>query len=117
MLLSTRHWQPMINGYSDHTPEKTLRYSTALSTFPSLNAWVAMREHNVRYVLIHWNIYDPAERDRLIPLVKDQEEFLRPIVDDPEVGLFEVIGSPLPIEVPPTSSSGPSTAEDDPRPR
>lgn len=114
MLLSTHHWQPLVNGYSDHTPDEAFRDTPALAGFPSLEAWSALRDREVRYVVIHWNKYDAAERDRVRPLIQRQRAYLRPIVDDPIVALFEIVGWPVPVETWPTSESGPLSAEGGP---
>ena len=35
MLSSTYHWQPLVNGYSDHIPEDFRQIVRPLSSFPS----------------------------------------------------------------------------------
>ena len=53
MLNSTRHWQPLVNGYSDHIPEDFRSAASVLATFPSQASFDLMRKRRVRYLTIH----------------------------------------------------------------
>ena len=53
MLNSTAHWQPLLNGYSDHIPADFRELAPVLATFPSQDSFNAMRERRVRYVTIN----------------------------------------------------------------
>ena len=110
MLYSTYHWQPLVNGYSDYTPVRSAVNASRLGTFPDLEAWNVMRDLGVRYVVIHWDFYQGEERTRIIDQIAKQWRYLRPVVDDAGVGLFEVIAWP-PVEVAVSQPSGPSNAE------
>ena len=94
MLLSAFHWQPLVNGYSDHMPPAAAAAMTALATFPRPDAWRALREHRVRYVLVHWRLYDPAEQPALREALERLAPHLRAMVEEPDVTLYEVIGWP-----------------------
>src|SRR5688572_31281927 len=48
MLNSTTHWQPLVNGYSDHTPAEFRTMAVRLASFPSRDAFDALREKRDR---------------------------------------------------------------------
>jgi hypothetical protein len=92
--MSTFHWQPLVNGYSDHLPADAAADMTALATFPGPDAWRALRARDVRYVLVHWRSYPPAEQPALREAIEALAPHLRPMVEEPEVTLYEVISWP-----------------------
>jgi hypothetical protein len=93
MLLSTAHWQPLVNGYSDHIPPELYADKRHFAAFPNDAAWRAMRARGVRYVLMHWNLY--AEDGAVMrAAVSQQTPYLRSVVDAPDVSLYEVIAWP-----------------------
>lgn len=94
MLTSTFHWKPLINGYSDYTPADVRKDMPKLALFPEQAAWPVLREHRVRYVLIHWWLYPVEERDRIMQQTRQLANYLRPIVDSPSVGLYEIVAWP-----------------------
>ena len=53
MLNSTAHWQPLVNGYSDHIPADFRESAPVLGTFPSDHAFDDLRARRVRYIAIH----------------------------------------------------------------
>ena len=57
MLASTRHWKPMVNGYSGFQPESYHRMADAMRSFPDASAIELLRRAGVTHVLVH--------RDRL----------------------------------------------------
>jgi hypothetical protein len=62
MLMSTYHWQPLINGYSDHYPESFLAMLDEIKDFPTnARSFAHLRDHDARYVVVHLNWY---HRDR-----------------------------------------------------
>jgi hypothetical protein len=94
MLYSTAHWQPLVNGYSDHIPEDFRSAAAALATFPSPASFDEMRRRRVRYLTIHRSRYGraaaPEIRRRLTPF----EPHLRLLADDGDVILYEVVSWP-----------------------
>jgi hypothetical protein len=90
MLNSTYHWQPMVNGYSDHIPGDFRQIVRPLSSFPSREAFRILRERRARYVLFHLNYYDTRSRDRLIRQIDTYKDFLMPIVQDDEIWMFMI---------------------------
>lgn len=58
MLMSTYHWKPLINGYSDHYPKDFLDMLDAVKDFPTNPAaFDHLRAHDVRYVTVRFNWY------------------------------------------------------------
>jgi len=94
MLNSTAHWQPLVNGYSDHIPADFRALAATLATFPSRESFQAMRERRVRYLAIHRSRYGrrtwPEIERRLQPLKQN----LRLLADDGDVAIFEIVSWP-----------------------
>jgi hypothetical protein len=91
MLASTFHWQPMINGYSDHMPADFFEDSTTLETFPSPAAFEILRRKAVRWVVVHFDAYPPGEGPALRLRLQTMTDRLRLAVDEYPVSLYEVI--------------------------
>ncbi|MCX6551820.1 MAG: hypothetical protein NTY02_12615, partial [Acidobacteria bacterium] len=53
MLNSTRHWQPLINGYSGFVPVSYLQAWSELQSFPQFEALEALHARGVKYIIIH----------------------------------------------------------------
>jgi hypothetical protein len=61
MLYSTYHWQPLVNGYSDHYPPEWIAMLDVVKDFPINPAsFRHLREHEVKYVVVHRNWYEHA---------------------------------------------------------
>jgi hypothetical protein len=90
MLSSTYHWQPLVNGYSDHIPDDFRRIVRPVSSFPSREAFKILRERRARYVLFHLNYYDRRSRERLLQQIDTYKDFLMPIVQDDEIWMFMI---------------------------
>lgn len=94
MLLSTFHWQPMLNGYSDHTPLDIFEAKPVLNTFPAPEALAELRARGIRWVVVHFNKYEGDARRRVrreLRQIVQRGDVLRVAVDDSEVSLYEVI--------------------------
>lgn len=94
MLKSTAHWQPLINGYSDYIPGGFRRNVRSLSTFPSRRAFAILRNADARYVVVHLALYSTRSRELLLERLNAYQQYLRPLVRDDEVWLFEIVGWP-----------------------
>ena len=95
MLTSTVHWQPLINGYSDHIPQDFRDTAVPLSSFPSRESFAILEKLGARYAVFHLDLMDPRTREKLIQRVDvDYKDYLRPIEKDGEVWLFEIVGWP-----------------------
>jgi hypothetical protein len=93
MLNSTRHWQPLLNGYSDFIPPDFRPLAVRLSSFPSRDAFNALREHRVRYFTVNRRLYGSG-----MPEIQRRLEEFAPYVslltDDGVLMLFEVMAWP-----------------------
>ena len=94
MLNSTTHWHPLVNGYSDHIPAEFRKSVRALSTFPSREAFWILARRNTRYVVFHLDMYNSQLRERLFAGLETYSPYLRPIVQEGSVWLFEIVDSP-----------------------
>jgi hypothetical protein len=95
MLASTAHWQPLINGYSDHIPQDFRDNAPILATFPSPQAFAVLEPLNARYAVIHLDLMRGGERDNIIRrLDTDYAQYLRPLNKDGDVWLYEITGWP-----------------------
>jgi hypothetical protein len=53
MYYSTRHWQPLVNGYSGFEPRSYLELLDHLANFPDDPSLAYLRQRGVRYLLVH----------------------------------------------------------------
>ncbi len=53
MVNSTRHWKPLLNGYSGFRPESYEKSYLAMREFPSDNSLIALHGLGVTHVVIH----------------------------------------------------------------
>lgn len=53
MLNSTRHWQPIVNGYSGFQPRSFYHHAEALQEFPGDRSIAMLREIGVTHVFVH----------------------------------------------------------------
>jgi hypothetical protein len=100
MLMSTFHWKPLLNGYSDHFPTDYLMDKPVLTTFPSQDAVAILQDRGVRWVVVHFNRYPADYARKLRPLMRTMGRQLRVVIDDTEVGLYEVIFPMRPAALP-----------------
>ena len=94
MLNSTTHWQPLVNGYSDHTPAEFRTMAVRLASFPSRDAFDALREKRVRYIVIHQKLYDRESLAGVARRLQDFGQFVKPVAEDESVRIYEVTGFP-----------------------
>ncbi len=94
MLNSTVHWQPLINGYSDHIPQDFRNMVLPMSSFPTRESFTLLRERRARYVVFHLNWYDRRSRERLMERLTTYREFLAPLSQVDDVWLYEITGWP-----------------------
>lgn len=57
MFWSTYHWHRLVNGYSGYTPGDYLDTRTLMDTFPDAASVAHLAALNVRYVLVHQELY------------------------------------------------------------
>jgi hypothetical protein len=94
MLGSTAHWQPLINGYSDHIPRAWRATVLSLSSFPTRESFGILGRIGARYVVFHLRGYDRRSRARLLERLETYGRFLRPLVQQDDVWLYEIVDWP-----------------------
>jgi hypothetical protein len=94
MRLSTRHWKPLVNGYSDYFPPAFIHSAAAIHAFPSRAAFDALRPFSPRYAVVHLNLYDPTTRENVLARLDEYRDHLRPLASDPDCRLYEIISWP-----------------------
>jgi hypothetical protein len=93
MLFSTRHWLPLVNGYSDVIPLDFREAAPVLDSFPSREAFAVMARRRVRYIAVHWDMYVDRKdeiRRRLEPYLRN----LNALSSDDRMTVYEVIVYP-----------------------
>jgi len=93
MLLSTYHWQPLLNGYSDHIPDDFRVIAGPVSRFPSREAFRLLQQRGIRYALFHLNLYGSG-RGNLIAALREQDRYLRPLRLEESMLLYEIVAWP-----------------------
>lgn len=53
MVNSTRHWRPLLNGYSGFRPESYYEAYETMREFPSDRSLIALFQHGVTHIVIH----------------------------------------------------------------
>jgi hypothetical protein len=96
MLNSTVHWQPLVNGYSDHIPGDFRTVAPILATFPSRESFAAMRERRVRYLTINRGRqgYGAATAPEIMRQLQPYLAHVRLLSDDGELAIYEVVSWP-----------------------
>jgi hypothetical protein len=94
MLRSTVHWQPLVNGYSDHIPSDFREIAPRLASFPSRDAFAAMRERRVRYFTIDRARYGRATSADVEVRLAEFQPHVKLIVDEDGVALYEIVSWP-----------------------
>ena len=96
LLFSTTHWQPLVNGYSDHIPADFRTLATILASFPSRESFDAMRERRVRYISLHRGRqgYSPSHFADIEARLKPFLPHLRPLADDGQIAIYEIVSWP-----------------------
>jgi hypothetical protein len=93
MVLSTAHWMPLVNGYSDYIPPDFRESASVLDSFPSSDTFAVLQRHRVRYIGVHWDMYGARAgeiRARLQPFA----QYLRLLAADPGMSLYEIVSFP-----------------------
>ena len=95
MLASTAHWQPLINGYSDHIPQDFRDNAPILAQFPNRESFALLERLGARYALFHVDLMAPEVRTSLVHRLEvDYVNNLRPLSKDGNVWLYEIVSWP-----------------------
>jgi hypothetical protein len=94
MLQSTRHWMPLVNGYSDYTPPDFVDHVMTLAAFPSRDSFKLLEPGRVRYAIIHRYWYGDDTWATVAPRMKEFESYMRPLYKGEGTELYEIVGFP-----------------------
>jgi hypothetical protein len=94
MLYSTYHWQPLVNGYSDHISQEFRDMVIPMSSFPTRESFGILERKRARYAVFHLNYYDRRSRARLLERIERYQQFLAPLSREGDVWLYEIVGWP-----------------------
>ncbi len=94
MRMSTLHWKPLVNGYSDHFPSDFAAMALPVHWFPTREAFDVLKPYSPRYVVFHLNFYDRVSRAGVLDQIDHFREYLRPLASDPDHRLYEIVAWP-----------------------
>jgi hypothetical protein len=57
---STAHWHPLVNGYSGYYPAGYIETLERMRTFPDAGSIARLRRMDVRYIVVHRALMEPA---------------------------------------------------------
>jgi hypothetical protein len=95
VLMSTAHWQPLVNGYGAFWPADLQRLAQDTQSFPSDEAVEVIRNWGVRYVVVHAKLYERyalASEAAVAAGLAALEPRLTLLAADQNVRLYEVNG-------------------------
>jgi hypothetical protein len=87
MLASTRHWHPLLNGYSGFVPGSYTRAWLSLTGFPDTRSLDALRDLRVTHVVIHYRpmfVASSLRRPKTLPAA------LEPVADTRALGIYRL---------------------------
>jgi hypothetical protein len=94
MLNSTVHWQPLVNGYSDHIPVDFRTLATRLASFPSRDSFKAMRDRRVRYITVHRDTYGKRGAQDVEMALREFGDCLKLMAEDRRLAIYEIVTWP-----------------------
>jgi hypothetical protein len=94
MLQSTKHWMPLVNGYSDYIPPDFLANVMTLAPFPSRDSLKLLEPNRVRYALFHRYWYNDENWRDVAARLKEFGAYLRPLYADEGTQLYEILAFP-----------------------
>jgi hypothetical protein len=74
MYYATRHWQPLVNGYSGFAPPSYLELLDRLRSFPDDGSIAYLHARGVKYLLVHSTFYIRGNFDQDISLLKARDD-------------------------------------------
>lgn len=84
VLASTRHFRPLVNGYSGFVPASYARHADALSGFPDEQSRQLLDQLGVAHVIVH------EDRDPALGTAAAGADWLRRVASDAHVVLYRV---------------------------
>jgi hypothetical protein len=93
VLMSTAHWQPLVNGYGAFWPADIQQFAIDTSSFPSGPALERIRTWGVRYVVVHprrYERYGVATEAEVLAGLDTLQSHLTLVAAEPNVRLYQV---------------------------
>jgi PA14 domain len=85
MLNSTRHFKPMLNGYSGFVPGSYYEHYAAVGEFPNGGSIAALERLGVTHLIVHIDAYDPESIRRL-----QEAPELREMAREPPIAIYRL---------------------------
>jgi len=73
---SSVHWKPLVNGYSGSTPPGYVETQRLLETFPDNASLQRLVDLNVRYVVVHAQLFPPESTEDLFARIRTRPELI-----------------------------------------
>lgn len=73
-IWSTHHWNRLVNGYSGYYPIDYLRTLASVRTFPDDASMARLRAHNVRYIIVHRELFEANRYNELMVKIAERRE-------------------------------------------
>ena len=90
VLASTKHWRPLVNGYSGRRPGVFDDDATLLNRLPARAAMTRLGELDVRWVIVHEDLYrDPARGQTVVQRLDRHGRFV-PVGREGPMRLYRV---------------------------
>jgi hypothetical protein len=91
VLMSTAHWQPLVNGFGAFWPADIQQLANDTRDFPSEAALERIRAWGVRYVIVHPRVYAQqglSTEDEVLAALDALGAWLTPIAFDRDSRLY-----------------------------
>lgn len=86
MVNSTRHWRPLLNGYSGFRPKSYGESYDALNGFPSEASLIGLHSRGATHVVVHRQLLSPGRFDAIANV-----RSLRLLANDDEIWLYKLV--------------------------
>lgn len=73
MYFSTYHWKKLVNGYSGYIPFEYSQITKVLENFPSNESIDLLRALDVKYVIIHSDVYDKKDWNKMLYAINNSK--------------------------------------------
>jgi hypothetical protein len=92
MINSTRHWRPILNGYSGFRPASYAETYDAISGFPDEASLAALRARGVTNVVVHAELFSGMRgRDRFMAI--ERTASLEPVAASGDIHVYRLKGA------------------------
>ena len=91
MMLSTTHWMPLVNGYSDYIPQDFREAAIVLDSFPSNDTFDVLAEAPRALSRRFTGTCTARAPKKFSTKLKEFEQYLRPLGSDETMTLYEIV--------------------------